>query len=447
MSVWPADKPSPKVCIIGAGPSGLATARRLLEAGIRNLSIVERQGDVGGNWTWGDRAAHSSLYETVRSISSRDMTAFQGVPFSSSVNTYPTRTDLLHYLQRMATHFDLHRHIRFNTQVVSVAPLTTGWSVVTEGQVPENFDAVCVCSGHHWNPAYPDLPGNFSGRIVHAHDYRNSSRFAEEHVLVIGCGNSGADIAVDLARRGCKVSLSIRRGYHIVPRFLFGMASDVLYSRLRRFVPLPLLRPVAQALLTAHRRYQIGGALPTPDHNLFATHPLVNSELIPCIRSGGIRVVGPVADIHGQQVRFSPFHPRSSPAGAAMLHFDTIIACTGYKVAFPFLASSITGTTSEQLLARLQLRLVHKDQPGLYFVGLLQPSGSLWPVADAQAKFIAAHLAGAVQPPSVEPSATRTTDRYVPSARHLLEVDGEDYERTLLALASAHRSHATGQAQ
>jgi hypothetical protein len=116
-------------------------------------------------------------------------------------------------------------------------------------------------------------------------------------------------------------------------------------------------------------------------------------------------------------------------------------------VAFPFLASSITGTTSEQLLARLQLRLVHKDQPGLYFVGLLQPSGSLWPVADAQAKFIVAHLAGALQPPSVEPSATRTTDRYVPSARHLLEVDGENYERTLLALASAHRSRAAGREQ
>lgn len=446
--MWPAGKPSPKVCIIGAGPSGLATAHRLLEAGIRDLLILERQSDVGGNWTWGDRAAHSSLYETVRSISSRDMTAFQGVPFSSAVDIYPTRTDLLHYLQRMATHFDLRRHIRFNTQVVSVTPSTTaGWSVITEGRSAENFDAVCVCSGHHWNPAYPDLPGNFSGRIVHAHDYRNSSRFAEEDVLVIGCGNSGADIAVDLARRGCKVSLSIRRGYHIVPRFLFGIASDVLYSRLRRFVPLPILRPVAQLLLTAHRRYQIGGALPTPDHNLFATHPLVNSELIPCIRSGGIRVVGSIADIHSQQVHFSSFGPRSGSNGAATLHFDTIIACTGYKVAFPFLASSITGTTTEQLLARLQLRLVHKDQPGLYFVGLLQPSGSLWPVADAQAKFIAAHLAGAVQPPSVEPPATRTTHRYVPSARHLLEVDGEDYERTLLALASAHRSYGTGQAQ
>jgi hypothetical protein len=444
--VWPAGKCSPKVCIIGAGPSGLATARRLLEAGISDLSILENQSDVGGNWTWGDPAAHSSLYETVRSISSRDMSAFEGVPFSSAVDTYPTRTDLLHYLQRVATHFDLRRHIRFNTQVISVSPSPiAGWSVVTEGHPSENFDAVCVCSGHHWNPAYPDLPGNFSGRLLHAHDYKNSSGFAQQHVLVIGCGNSGADIAVDLARSGCKVGISVRRGYHIVPRFLFGMPSDVLYSRLRRFAPLPLLRPIAQALLTAHRRYQVGGALPTPDHNLFATHPLVNSELIPSIRSGAIQIVGPIVDIQGQQVRFASFEPRSSSAGAATLHFDTMIACTGYRVAFPFLDSSLTGTTTEELLARLQLRLVHRDQPGLYFVGLLQPSGSIWPVADAQAKFIAAHLAGAVQVPSVEPPATRITHRYVPSARHLLEVDGEDYERTLLALASAHSSRATGQ--
>lgn len=435
-----------KVCIIGAGPSGLATARRLLDAGIHHLAIFDRQSTVGGNWTWGDPASHSSIYETVRSISSRDMTAFADVPFSPAVGVYPTRTEMLHYLQRFAAHFELQRYIRFNTQVVSVTPASSGgWMIERAGEAPEFFDAVCVCSGHHWNPAYPRLPGEFSGRVVHAHDYKNASRFAGEHVLVIGCGNSGADIAVDLARHGCQVILSVRRGYHIVPRFLFGMASDVLYSRLRRWLPEALLRRSAEFFLTAHRHYLVGGAMPEPDHALFATHPLVNSELLPCIRAGGIHVVGSIQSVQGSEASFTSIRPSSAAAANETHRFDTIIACTGYHVSFPFLDRSITGDTTEALLENLHLRLVHKHYPGLYFVGLLQPSGSLWPVADAQAKFVAAHLMGQVEPPAVEPPASSRSTRYVPSARHLLEVDGEAYERTLLALA-AGRFHDTEEA-
>ncbi|UWZ85513.1 flavin-containing monooxygenase [Occallatibacter riparius] len=427
-----------KVCIIGAGPSGLATARRLLEAGIRDVVILERQSTVGGNWTWADASGHSSIYDTVRSISSRDMTAFEGVPFSSTVGIYPTRTDMLLYLQRFPARFDLERLIRFNTHVVSIVPSPEkGWRVETEGNPPEYFDAVCICSGHHWKPLYPDLPGKFSGNIVHAHEYRDCSRFAGQRVLVIGCGNSGADIAVDLARHGCQVFLSLRRGYHIVPRFLFGMPSDVLYSRLRRVLPDRVLRPLAELLLTAYRHYVVGDKLPEPNHPLFATHPLVNSELLPCIRKAGVQVVGPIGNVRGAEICFGSFPNQRRRCGAAQSEFDTIIACTGYEVSHPFLEDSITGGSTDALVERLHLRLVHKTMKGLYFVGLLQPSGSLWPVADAQAKFVAAHLTGEVQPPTIEPAASDCRDRFVPSPRHILEVNGEDYERALLALVSA----------
>jgi hypothetical protein len=427
-----------KVCIVGAGPSGLATARRLLEAGIRNVVILERQATAGGNWTWADASRHSSIYDTVRSISSRDMTSFEGVPFSSTVGIYPTRTDLLLYLRRFAARFDLEQFIRFNAHVTSIVPVPEeGWRVETEGDQPEHFDAVCICSGHHWKPLYPDLPGNFTGNIVHAHEYRDCSRFAGQRVLVIGCGNSGADIAVDLARHGCPVSLTVRRGYHIVPRFLFGIPSDVLYSRLRRVLPDHVLRSLSELLLTAYRRHLVGDKLPAPNHPLFATHPLVNSELLACIRKNGVQVVGPIERVRGAEICFSPFPGRRKRSGAAQLEFDTIIACTGYEVSHPFLEPSITGGSTDALLARLHLRLVHKTMQGLYFVGLLQPSGSLWPVADAQAKFVAAHLTGQVRPPAIEPSAIDCRDRFVPSMRHLLEVNGEDYERTLLALLSA----------
>ncbi|MGH9607174.1 MAG: flavin-containing monooxygenase [Terracidiphilus sp.] len=434
----PKSNPDLKVCIVGAGPSGLATARRLLEADFCNLAIIERQTTAGGNWTWGDASRHSSVYETVRSISSRNMTAFEGVPFSSTAGLYPTRTDLLLYLERFAARFELERFIRFNTQVVAVVPdPAQGWRVETEGNEPEYFDAVCICNGHHWKPHYPDLPGKFTGSVVHAHDYRDFSRFAGQRVLVIGCGNSGADIAVDLARHGCRVSLSLRRGYHIVPRVLLGMPSDVLYSRLRRWLSDPLLRRLAELFLTAFRRYLVGDKLPAPDHPLFATHPLVNSELLACIRKGGIQVAGPIESIHGAEVRFGSFPGQRTRSGAAQLEFDTIVACTGYEVSHPFLDSSITGDSTDALLQRLQLRLVHKTLRGLYFVGLLQPSGALWPVADAQARFVAAHLKGQVQPPSIEPAASDCSDRYVSSPRHVLEVNGEDYERALLALVAA----------
>jgi hypothetical protein len=416
-----------RVCVIGAGPAGLAMTRRLLQAGICNVTVYDRQSGIGGNWTWGDPVGHSSNYETVRSISSRNKTAFEDMPFPPSVQFYPTRAELLHYLQSYATKFELLKYIRLQTEVVSVTPSPAGgWVVKTSDEPGEHFDAVCVCNGHHWDPMLPDLPGNFSGTLLHSHSYKSSVQFAGQRVLVIGCGNSGADIAVDLARRNAKVTLAVRRGYHVIPRILFGMPSDVLYAGLRLCLPHSCSRRVAQIFLHVYHRILGLRGLPAPDHPLFATHPLINSELLPCIRDGGIRVVGPIKRVMGQIVHF---------ADDQEAEVDTILACTGFRISFPFLGPEVLGQSGESILSQLLLRVVHKRYRGLYFVGLIQPSGSIWPIADLQARLVAAHMAGRLALPEQGTSLLRGVCNrrdYVASPRHLLEVDAEEYKREIL---------------
>jgi Flavin-binding monooxygenase-like len=415
---------APRVCVIGAGPAGLAMIRRLLQAHVTGVTVYERQGELGGNWARDDPSGHTSVYDAVRSISSKTMTAMEDFPFPPGADDYPDRTELLRYLRGYAGAFDLLPYIRFNTEVKSVRRGANGmWVVVTQAGAEDAFDYVCICTGHHWDPRMPDLPGNFSGRLLHSHAFRNSLSFTRDRVLVVGCGNSGADIALDVARRNGQVTLSMRRGYHVIPRYLFGVPADVFYARLRRWVPHGLLRPLAQSILWGLSRAHGFRGLPEPDHKLFETHPLINSDLLPLIRDGRITVVGAVAAIDGGSVGFS--------CGASGV-FDTLIACTGYRVSFPFLGPEVWNPPAGREMPELVLRIFHPESPGLYFLGLFQPSGSIWPLADLQARLVAAHIADRLPFPARIEGDKAYAGTYVDSPRHALEVDAFEYRRLLL---------------
>jgi hypothetical protein len=125
---------------------------------------------------------------------------------------------------------------------------------------------------------------------------------------------------------------------------------------------------------------------------------------------------------------------------------DTILACTGYRVSFPFLGPEVLGRSGESILPQLLLRVAHKRCHGLYFVGLIQPSGSIWPIADLQARLIAAHIAGRLALPEQGTSLLRGACNrrdYVASPRHLLEVDAEEYTREILGWLRCENSPQT----
>jgi cation diffusion facilitator CzcD-associated flavoprotein CzcO len=289
--------PPIRVAIIGAGPCGLTSAKALAEAGITDLVMFDRGQRVGGNWVFDDASGHSSVFETTHIISSRRYSSFSDHAFPEGTPDYPSHREVAAYFESYAERFDLHRYLRPSTLVLRCTPRPEGgfvvrWrSEIDHSEHEEAFDKLVVANGHHWLPRWPDYPGTFSGEVLHSHDYKRAAPFTGRRVLVIGGGNSACDIAVETSRVSERTEISWRRGYWIVPKFVFGWAADDLnHAIAQRLGWIPLAwrlkaLEVAVKLLTGgHGRY----GLAAPDHPLGATHPTVNSELLYALRHGKI---------------------------------------------------------------------------------------------------------------------------------------------------------------
>jgi len=226
-----------KVCVIGAGPSGITALKNLIDQGL-DVMCYDFNSDVGGNWIYNENKSHSSVFETTHIISSKTLSQYEDFTFDDfepGLPDYPSHDQLRRYFQAYAAKFKLYAHIQFNTQVVSCELNPENqWVVQTvkEGvSCSELFTHLVVCNGHHWLPRFPSYPGNFTGEFLHSHDFKKAAPFKDKRVLVIGGGNSACDVAVETSRVSAKTTISWRRGYRIVPKFLFGKPSDVVASR------------------------------------------------------------------------------------------------------------------------------------------------------------------------------------------------------------------------
>ena len=238
-------------CVIGAGPAGLATARAFADAGLA-VEVLERHGDVGGIWDLENPG--TPMYETAHFISSRTQSAFDGFPMPDDYPDYPSRAAVLSYIRAFADRFDLRRNVRLNTTVEHVAPNADGWRVTLAGGEARRYRGVVVASGHNWDPVIPTYPGCFDGPLYHAQRYRSPAAFDGRRVLIVGGGNSACDIACDAATRATHTVISLRRGYHFLPKHLFGQPTDAFF---RSGPHLPAW--LAQPLLTVLLRMLVGG--------------------------------------------------------------------------------------------------------------------------------------------------------------------------------------------
>lgn len=412
--------------VIGAGPSGLSALKALLQEGLKAIALEKRQ-DVGGIWLYEEGPGrHSSAYKTLVTITSKTRSAFSDFPFSPEAPDYLPYWAVQAYFRRYAEHFGLLTHIRFGEEVTKARRQEGKWLVETgQGKTYESRYLV-VASGHHWKPYLPTYPGHFSGESWHSHDYTDPIQLRGRRVLIVGAGNSGADIAVDGARLAQSVDLSIRRGYHILPKFaFFGEATDALYHKLVAPFPRPLrslLADMTVRLLTGSpTRY----GMPDPQKPIFYTHPLVNSELLYQLRHGKVRLRPGIAQLEGDSVVFTD---------GQRVSYDLLIWATGYEIDFPFLEPAWAPVGEK--LTRLYLHIFHLEEPTLLFVGLIQPNGCLWNLSELQGKLIAAYIAGRYplsKKADLEAHSywERHRRRYADSLRHLLEVDWHEYYRLL----------------
>lgn len=415
-----------RAAVIGAGAAGLAATKALLDAGVD--VVTYEKGDVpGGLWARDNSSGLSPAYASLHLNTSKRRTEFTDFPMPRAWVDYPSAERVARYLDDYARTFGLDGHIRFGTSVSGVerAPEGGGWLVSTESGDTGRYDAVVVANGHNWDPRLPEpgYPGAFSGTQMHAHDYRTAEAFRDRRVLVVGMGNSAMDIAVDASHtaRG-PVLLSARHGVHIVPKYLFGRPSDATGGALS-VLPWRLRQRLAGTML----RLAVGPperyGLPAPAGGLFQSHPTVSDTVLHRLTHGEIVARPGVESLDGDAVVFGD---------GARDPVDIIVWATGYRVSLPFLAPRWTGTDPERL--PLYRRVFHLDDPSLAFVGLMQSTGAAFPVVEAQAKLVAAHLGGAYALPSAERqqrsvtrALSRATARWGAGGRPMMRVDFDAY--------------------
>jgi Flavin-binding monooxygenase-like len=416
----------PRVGVIGAGPSGIAAAKNLLQAGLRDVVVFERNREVGGNWIFSPGKTHSSVFDTTHIISSKTLSQYEDYAFPEGYPDYPGHKELLAYFQGYAQRFGVDRLIRFGAEVLKAEPEPAGgWRVTLGGGGVERFDHLLVANGHHFHPRMPSYPGRFAGAFVHSHDYKTSAPLEGRRVLVLGGGNSACDIAVETARVSAFTAISMRRGYYFVPKFLFGIPSDVLHAKVV-FIPRPLRVRLLRLLLWLTNGDWARYGLERPDHELLSSHPVVNSELLYFIRHGRVHPRRDVERFDGPTVRFKDGRAED---------YDVVIAATGYRISFPFLDRSLVDFSTGPV--PLYLRVFPPALGGLYFIGLCQPIGCVWPLADLQSKLVANHICGRYALPEdlggrIEAENREIARSYMATPRHTIEVDYHAYRRRLL---------------
>ncbi|XP_043347119.1 flavin-containing monooxygenase 5-like isoform X2 [Dermochelys coriacea] len=270
-----------RIAVIGAGVCGLSSIKCCLDEGLEPICF-ERSSDIGGLWRFEENPeeGRASIYKSVIINTSKEMMCFSDFPIPADFPNYMHHSKVMEYFRMYAEHFDLLKYICFKTTVVSVTKSpdfsTTGqWDVVTETEGKQEsaiFDGVMVCTGHHSNAHLPldSFPGieKFKGCYFHSHDYKKPQEFSGKKVIVIGIGNSGTDLAVELSHTAAQVFLSTKRGAWILGRIgEEGYPLDTIYVTrymefLRRIVPLSLLNYFAEKKLNAKFNHAIYGLQP-----------------------------------------------------------------------------------------------------------------------------------------------------------------------------------------
>jgi hypothetical protein len=226
-----------------------------------------------------------------------------------------------------------------------------------------------------------------------------------------------------------KTDISWRRGYRIVPKFIFGLPGDRIYNlTVERFpfIPKKLRWWVMQHLLNLLNGSNALYRLPEPDHAFGETHPTINSELLYFIRHGSIRPRPDIREFSGSTVIFKD---------GSSAEYDTVIACTGYIIRHPFFAPDFIDYSEGPV--PLYLRMFHPTLDSLTFIGLFQPFGCIWPLAELQSKLLAKKFRGEWKLPSnlkarIQSEVQAPAVRQLQTPRHTITVEYPVFRRQLL---------------
>ncbi|GAB1598636.1 dimethylaniline monooxygenase [N-oxide-forming] 5-like [Argonauta hians] len=431
-----------RIAIIGAGASGLTAIKCCLDEGLEPICF-ERFDVIGGLWYYKEKPemGRSTVMKSTVINTSKETMAYSDFPPPPLFPVYMHNSYVLKYLQMYCEHFNLSNYIQFYTEVIKVEQtsdfsISGQWHVTTKdhSNSQENtatFDGVLVCVGHHAVPNIPSFPGieTFKGEVLHSQLYRQAKCYENQRVVVIGLGNSGGDLAVEISNVSSQTFLSTRRGAWILNRVAQkGYPLDMCFSK--RYIS--FLQGLFPSFFNYLAEWQINQRFDhemysiKPKHDIQGQHPTVNDSLPNKIISGCVFIKPDIREITERGIQFVD--------GTFEDNIDVIILATGYRIKLPFLDTSVINTEKNRFPMFKYMFPPDLEKSTLAFIGFIQPLGAIMPISEQQCRLATRVFKGDIILPSVtemwkdiKEKEIVIQKRFVKSERHTIQVEFTPY--------------------
>ncbi len=327
----------------------MAVSQQLAARGISNV-VLER-GDHAG-WMW------SQVYDSLRLHTGKHLSSLPGMPFSARTSLFPTRAEFAEYLGSYADKF--HLPIRTGAEATGLRRENGGWTVETASGLFRSRSVV-VATGIMSSPVVPNFKGlsSYTGTVLHSTEYRQPDELTGQSILVVGIGNSAAEIASELANAGMEVAVSVRSGANVIPRSIAGIPSQYLGWSMS-WLPGPMQRRItlSTGLIGSLLKRRPAGLPRKRGFNKCTDIPVIGNSILGHIDAGRVRILSEVAEFSEQGVSL-----RDGTDWAG----DTVILATGYRAAIGWMGCH--DARDECGFANRRDRVRSANHPDLYFVG------------------------------------------------------------------------------
>ncbi|XP_074343673.1 putative indole-3-pyruvate monooxygenase YUCCA5 [Apium graveolens] len=320
--------------IIGAGPSGLAVGACLKEQGVPFV-ILERADCIASLW-------QKRTYDRLKLHLPKQFCQLPKLPFPEHYPEYPTRKQFVEYIESYAKHFDIKPQFNESVESAKYDEVISSWrvrTVSTQGSVKSEVEYICqwivVATGENAEPIVPEIVGlgDFGGEVIHACEYKTGKTYSGKNVLVVGCGNTGMEVSLDLCNHGAKPSMVARGSVHVLPREIFGKSTFELATLMLKWFPLWLVDKILLILTWFIIGNTDSYGLKRPSvgpmqHKLSdgGQTPVLDIGAWEKIRSGGIKVVPGIKKFSKTMVELE---------NGQELDIDSVILATGYRTNVP----------------------------------------------------------------------------------------------------------------